>query len=155
VARLPKISTDLAEDPSSSKGDDKPVENISWYDAIEFCQRLTVHTGKFYTLPSEAQWEYACRAGTDTLYHFGDTITVEDANYYHLDDAIEGGKTTRTVGSYPPNAFGLYDMHGNVWEWCLDDWHDDYEGAPTDGSAWIDLDHPDNSVLVKENYLSR
>ena len=116
---------------STFKGDDRPVTNVSWYDAVEFCKRLSKQTGKEYRLPSEAEWEYACRAGTTTKYYFGETIKSDLANY---DGNV--GQTT-AIGKYQPNAFGLYDIHGNVWEWCQDDWHDNYEGAPTDGSAWL------------------
>ncbi|NES70978.1 MAG: formylglycine-generating enzyme family protein, partial [Okeania sp. SIO2D1] len=120
----------MGNNPSNFKGGSRPVENVSWHNAIEFCQKLSEKTGKIYTLPSESQWEYACRAGTTTPFYFGETITSELVNY-------EGkiGQTT-DVGSFPPNAFGLYDMHGNVWEWCLDVWHNNYNGAPTDGNAW-------------------
>jgi formylglycine-generating enzyme required for sulfatase activity len=110
------------------KGKNRPVEQVSWHDAVEFCKRLSEMTGRTYRLPSEAQWEYAARAGTTTPFYFGDTITSKLANY-------NSNKTT-DVGSFPPNAFGLYDMLGNVWEWCADPWHDNYEGAPTDGSVW-------------------
>lgn len=112
--------------------DQRPVECVSWYDAIEFCRLLSERTGCLYTLPSEAQWEYACRAGTVTRYAFGDEITTDQANYDYC-----FGQTT-PVGKFPANAWGLCDMHGNVWEWCLDDWHNSYEGAPTDGSAWTE-----------------
>ncbi|GFZ91426.1 SUMF1/EgtB/PvdO family nonheme iron enzyme [Okeania sp. KiyG1] len=120
----------MGNNPSSFKGGSRPVENVNWHNAVEFCRKLSEKTGKIYTLPSESQWEYACRAGTTTPFYFGETITSELVNY-------EGkiGQTT-DVGSFPPNAFGLYDMHGNVWEWCLDVWHNNYNGAPTDGSAW-------------------
>ncbi|NJM47316.1 MAG: formylglycine-generating enzyme family protein [Alkalinema sp. RU_4_3] len=130
--RLPKVKIDLDSKPSHFDGDRLPVEQVSWLDAIEFCDRLSRHTGRAYRLPSEAEWEYACRAGTTTAYHFGDAIANELANYgYEL-------KTTTAVGSYGiANRFGLYDMHGNVFEWCQDDWHDNYEGAPIDGSAWV------------------
>ena len=117
--------------PSHFKGDNRPVEKVSWNGAVEFCHRLSKLTGKEYRLPSEAEWEYACRAGTNTQYNFGNTITDELVNY---NDNV--GETT-VIGKYPLNAFGLYDMHGNVWEWCEDDWHENYIGAPTDGSAWI------------------
>ena len=118
-----------------------PVENVSWHDAVEFCQRLSEKTGRKYRLPSEAEWEYACRAGTKTPFHFGETITGELANYnasytYAEEAAGEYREKTTPVGSFPPNGFGLYDMHGNVWEWCADNWHNNYEGAPTDGRAW-------------------
>lgn len=116
--------------PSHFKGANLPVELVFWHEAIEFCQKLSQNSGKDYRLPSEAEWEYACRAGTTTANHCGETITHELANFSR-------GKTTE-VGSFPPNAFGLYDMHGNVLEWCQDTWHSNYEGAPTDGSAWIE-----------------
>ncbi len=141
IASLPKVERDLKPDPSYFKGDERPVEQVSWYDAVEFCQRLSRLTGKEYRLPSEAEWEYACRAGTTTPFHFGETITSELANYnasqtYAQEAKGEYTKQTTPVGQFPPNAFGLYDMHGNIWEWCADNWHDNYEGAPTDGSAW-------------------
>jgi formylglycine-generating enzyme required for sulfatase activity len=121
-------------------GADYPIENISWHDAIEFCTKLSQLTGKTYTLPTEAQWEYACRAGTNTAFHFGDTITPDLANYngdFPYGGAPRGENRERAtpVGMFPANAFGLYDMHGNVWEWCLDVYQPSYQGAPTDGSA--------------------
>ena len=143
VAGLPKVERDLKVDPSRFKGDRRPVERVSWYDAVEFCARLSKHTGREYRLPSEAQWEYACRAGTTTPFHFGETITSELANY-EAQSTYGGGpkgkyrEETTPVGSFDvANAFGLYDMHGNVLEWCLDDWHSNYEGAPVDGSGWM------------------
>jgi formylglycine-generating enzyme required for sulfatase activity len=142
VAALPKISHSLEPVPSRFKGDHRPVEEVTWHEATEFCTRLSRQTGHEYRLPSEAEWEYACRAGTTTPFHFGEMITTDlvnfDSNYTYA-SAPEGEwrKQTTEVGSFPPNAFGLYDMHGNVWEWCLDHWHDNYQGAPSDGSAWI------------------
>ncbi|WP_309740686.1 formylglycine-generating enzyme family protein [Chamaesiphon sp. OTE_20_metabat_361] len=121
---------------------DYPIENISWHDAREFCTKLSQKTVREYTLPSEAQWEYACRAGTDTAFYFGDIITPELVNYngnYPYNGAPVGenrGEAT-PVGIFPPNAFGLYDMHGSVWEWCLDGYQASYQGAPTDGTAWV------------------
>jgi formylglycine-generating enzyme required for sulfatase activity len=132
----------MGNNPASFKGDNRPVEQVSWNDAIEFCDRLSKKLGQPYTLPSEAQWEYACRAGTTTPFHFGETITPDLANS-HGDYTYGAGpkgiyrKATTEVGRFPPNGFGLYDMHGNVWEWCLDHWHSSYQGAPADGSAWV------------------
>ncbi len=126
----------------SFKGDDLPMEKISWEDAKKFCQKLTQLTNKAYRLPSEAEWEYACRAGTTTEFAFGDSLSSDQANfdgnhpYGGAPKSVYREKTT-TVGSFEPNAFGLYDMHGNVWEWCEDVWHDNYKGAPIDGSAWL------------------
>jgi len=144
VAQLPQVNRKLEPNPSFFKGGNRPVENVSWYDAVEFCARLTSLTKRDYSLPSEAQWEYACRAGTTTPFHFGETLTTDLANYdgnYTYGNGPKGiyREETTEVGSFGvANAFGLYDMHGNVWEWCLDDWHSNYDGAPTDGSAWLD-----------------
>jgi len=126
-----------------SNTDQRPVEQVGWEDAMEFCHRLSKRTGRIYTLPSEAQWEYACRAGTTTPFCFGDTISPELANHrgdVAFADGPQGAfrKQTTPVGMFPANAWGLHDMHGNVWEWCLDEWHKSYEGAPTDGQAWVD-----------------
>ena len=142
IASLPKVNRDLNPEPSFFKGDNRPVEEVSWYDAVEFCQRLSRETGREYRLPSEAEWEYACRAGNTTPFHFGETITTKLANYngntyYASEIKGENRNETTSVGSFPPNTFGLYDMHGNVWEWCEDDWHGDYQGAPMNGSAWL------------------
>ena len=126
VAKLPKISIDLELDLSSSKGDERPVETITWYEAKEFCERLSQFTKREYRLPSEAEWEYACRAGTSDIFHFGNTISSDVANFdgnYTYGSGTKGiyrGETT-VVGSFGvSNEFGLYDMHGNVWEWCED-----------------------------------
>jgi formylglycine-generating enzyme required for sulfatase activity len=145
VAKLPKVKDDLNPDLSHFKGDLRPAENVSWDDATEFCARLSRSTNRDYRLPSEAEWEYACRAGTTTPFHFGETISTDLANYDGANETYgaygRGAKgisrqTTTDVGSFPPNQFGLHDMHGNVWEWCHDTWHDSYENAPIDGSAW-------------------
>jgi formylglycine-generating enzyme required for sulfatase activity len=131
----------MGNNPSDFKGKKRPVEQVSWDDANEFCQKLSQKTGKKYRLPSEAEWEYACRAGTTTPFHFGETITTDVANYngnYTYASAPKGvyRQKTTDVGSFPANNFGLYDLHGNVWEWCADIWHENYNGAPSDGSIW-------------------
>jgi formylglycine-generating enzyme required for sulfatase activity len=136
----------MGTNPSHFKGSNRPVERVSWTNAVTFCKKLSQRTGKTYRLPSEAEWEYACRAGTTTPFHFGETITADLANYngcYTYGQGPKGvsRKETREVGSFGvANNFGLYDMHGNVWEWCQDSWHSSYKGAPTDGNAWLDTD---------------
>jgi formylglycine-generating enzyme required for sulfatase activity len=152
IAATAKIDIDLETNPSNFKGDELPVERVNWYQATEFCKRLSRETKREYRLPSEAEWEYACRAGTTTPFYFGETITGELANYrasntYAEEAKGEFRKQTTPVGQFPPNAFGLYDMHGNVWEWCADTWHDNYDGAPTDGSAWIENGNDNHSSL--------
>ena len=111
-----------------------PVENISWLEAQDFCQKLAAKTQHLYRLPSESEWEYACRAGTNTAYHFGDSPT-ELADYaWFVDNA---NKRSHPVGAKVPNPWGLSEMHGGIWEWCEDVWHDNFNGAPADGSAWV------------------
>jgi formylglycine-generating enzyme required for sulfatase activity len=162
VAAFPQVNKELKLDPSRFKGDGstsltnhRPVEQVSWEDAVEFCDRLSSHTKRQYRLPSEAEWEYACRAGTTTPFHFGETITTDLANYdgnYAYGQGPKGvdrGETTE-VGSFGvANNFGLYDMHSNVWEWCQDDWHNDYKGAPIDGSAWLNNEEDNNGKLLR------
>jgi formylglycine-generating enzyme required for sulfatase activity len=151
-----KVKQDLDFKPAYFKdrpdSDRRPVEQVNWYDAIEFCARLSKLTVREYRLPSEAEWEYACRAGTTTPFYFGETITGELANYnasntYADEPNGEYRNETTRVGQFPPNAFGLYDMHGNVREWCADTWHDNYDGAPTDGSVWIENGNDNRSPL--------
>ena len=125
----------MGNNPSRFKGAKRPVERVSWNQAQEFCQQLSELTNRKYRLPSEAEWEYACRAGTTTPYHFGETLTKDLANYNR-----NVGETT-PVDKFPANDFGLYDMHGNIWEWGEDAWHSDYKDALSDGSAWVDEDN--------------
>jgi len=167
IAALPRLKRSLNPEPSNFKGANLPVEQVSWHDAVEFCARLAQKTGRDYRLPSEAEWEYACRATrttpfhfgetipfkyadeiamskaqTTTPFHFGETITTDIANYdgnYTYNSGSRGHyrQQTTPVGSFQvANAFGLYDMHGNVWEWCTDIWHENYQNAPSDGSVW-------------------
>jgi formylglycine-generating enzyme required for sulfatase activity len=154
VAGYQQIDKELDPDPSKFKGDNLPVETVSWEDAQEFCRRLSAQSKKNYRLPSEAQWEYACRAGTSTPFSFGEIITTEVANYdgnYTYRNEPQGERRGRTtaVGIFPANDWGLHDMHGNVWEWCEDDWHGSYEGAPVDGSVWVDSNRTDSSKLLR------
>jgi formylglycine-generating enzyme required for sulfatase activity len=173
VAAMPQVNRELKADPSNFKGDLLPIEQVSWYEAVEFCDRLTLHTNRAYRLPTEAEWEYACRAGTTTPFHFGETITTDLANYCGEDQTIEKTEYSGSYGSGPKgeyrktttpvdqfdvaNAFGLCDMHGNVWEWCQDHWHDNYEDAPTDGSAWLMDDEEARRILRggSWNYIPR
>ena len=152
---LPERERTLAVDPSMFKGADHPVETVSWLDVQEFCARVTVLAGRTCRLPSEAEWEYACRAGTTTPFHFGETISPEVANYDGSATYGKGKKgvdrnKTVPVGSLKfANSFGFYDIHGNVWEWCEDDFHGDYEGAPIDGSARTDASNNSGSKIVR------
>jgi formylglycine-generating enzyme required for sulfatase activity len=128
---------------------------VKWTEAVEFCERLSKLTGKDYRLPSESEWEYACRAGTTTPFYFGETITPELVNYcgnstYGKSPKGEYRGETTPVGQFPPNAFGLYDMHGNVNEFCQDVYHKNYNEAPTDGSAWeIEGDSDSNRIVSR------
>lgn len=134
----------MGRNPSEFKGDSRyPVERVTWEDATEFCERLSGRTGRIYRLPTEAEWEYACRAGMKTPFAFGDTITPDLVNYESDHPYGNVPRATYRGGTLPvghlgaANGFGLYDMHGNVMEWCFDGWHEDYVGAPPDGSAWL------------------
>ena len=146
-------SFSLLEGETSS--DQRPVDNVSWLDASEFCNRLSQRTGRHYTLPSEAQWEYACRTGSSTPFHFGATLTPELANYngsvtYANGPKGEYRKQTTPVRMFLANAWGLHDMHGNVWEWCQDHWHDSYEGALSNGSAWENIPERNETPTKKD-----
>jgi len=142
VAEWEKVERDLDSDPSDFKGANRPVERVCWIDAVEFCRRLSQRTGQRYGLPSEAQWEYACRAGSTTPFHFGATLTPELANYdgnhvYGNGPKGTNRKQTSDVASFPANGWGLHDLHGNVWEWCEDHWHESYNFAPGDDQPWL------------------
>lgn len=152
----------MGTNPSNFKGVKRPVEQVSWQDAVAFCQRLSEKLGNQYRLPSEAEWEYACRAGTTTPFYFGETITTSLANYRGTDLDYHGkissgnyGKgprgqyreQTTPLEEFPPNGFGPYDMHGNIWEWCADHWQENYQGAPTDGSARLDENDNNNRLI--------
>ena len=170
VAAMPQVGRELNPDPSYFKGDRRPVEQVSWNDAVEFCDRLTIHTNRQYRLPTEAEWEYACRAGTTTPFHFGEMVTTDIANYCGKDRKIGGTDYSGSYGDGPKgeyreettpvdqfegaNAYGLMDMHGNVLEWCQDHWHENYEGAPTDGSAWLSSDKIKSRVLRGGSWFS-
>jgi formylglycine-generating enzyme required for sulfatase activity len=152
----------MGTNPSNFKGAKLPVEQVSWHDAVAFCQCLSEKLGNQYRLPSEAEWEYACRAGTKTPFYFGETITTALANYRGTDLEYDGktypgnyGKEPRgqfreqttPVGEFPANGFGLYDMHGKDWEWCADHGHISYQGAPSDGSVWTDQNDNGSRLL--------
>jgi eukaryotic-like serine/threonine-protein kinase len=141
----------MGKNSSKFQGDGKlPVDSVNWLNAIDFCQKLSQKTGRTYLLPTEAEWEYACRAGTTTPFSFGETITPTAVNYdgnYTYAKAAKGEHREKTtiVGSFPANLFGLFDMHGNLWEWCLDEWSDNYNNAPNDGSAKGNVTSKDSS----------
>jgi formylglycine-generating enzyme required for sulfatase activity len=160
IACLAEVNRKLKLCPSNLGGKNHPVTKVSWYDAVEFCARLSQKIGHEYRLPSEAEWEYACRAGTTTPFHFGETITSNLANYnggslYASEPkGIYLGKTT-PVGYFKiANNFGLFELHGNVWEWCLDPWHENYDRAPTTGDAWLDISENQTRVMRGGSYLN-
>ncbi|MEL7356931.1 MAG: formylglycine-generating enzyme family protein [Cyanobacteria bacterium J06560_6] len=159
VAAMPEVNLTLKPEPSTFKDNDLPVEQVSWYEAVEFCDRLSIQTGCPYHLPSEAEWEYACRAGTTTPFHFGKTLTTEVANYdgnYAYADGPKGTyrETTTPVGQFDiANALGLSDMHGNVYEWCQDH-YDSYDKTPVDGSAWVTPDEDARRILRGGSWVS-
>ena len=155
VASLPKQDLDLKPDPSHFEGGNRPVEQVSRQDVQEFCRRVSQQagiSGMDFGLPSEAQWEYACRAGSTSPFAFGPTITSNLANYDGNNSYSEGPKGRYRQGTTPvneffPNAWGLSDMHGNVWEWCADNWHSKYQGAPSDDRPW--LSNKSKTLLVR------
>lgn len=166
VAQWPFVNIELQGYPSYFEGEKRPVEEINWFEAVEFCDRLTQHTGRPYRLPTEAEWEYACRAGTTTPFYFGETITTELANYRGTDweeynssgsygsgpKGTYRGETTPVDQFQVTHPYGLSDMHGNVLEWCQDTWHSHYDGAPVDGSAWVDEEDIDSDKVLRGGY---
>ncbi|MBE8987277.1 SUMF1/EgtB/PvdO family nonheme iron enzyme [Nostoc sp. LEGE 12450] len=149
----------MGSNPSKFKGEKRPVERVTWDEAVEFCKKLSQKTGKTYRLPSEAEWEYACRAGTTTPFYFGETITTDLVNYhgdYPYGAAPKGEYRQQTIDveKFPPNSFGLYDMHGNVLEWCLDVYNNNYQGAPKDGSAWMTGKDNDIKLLRGSSWIN-
>lgn len=131
--------------PCRFKGDDLPVERVAWEDAQKFCRRLAQKTGNAYRLPSETEWEYACRAGTTTPFSFGETLTIAVARFngmhtFREEPPGQYPHVTSPGGTFPPNVFGVYDMHGNLWEWCADNWLDDYSSSPRDNSSYQNKD---------------
>lgn len=164
IALLPKVNRTLPRQPSNFAGERRPVEQITWLEAVECCDRLCQLTGKPYRLPAEAEWEYACRGGTATPFHFGETIATDCANYSGVDwdylgRVVSPGaygrgslgcdrRETTAVGELEnANSWGLSDLHGNVREWCQDVWHPNYRGAPEDGSAWLEGGDPEQRVV--------
>ena len=146
------------DNPGFVQNDQHPVVGVSWNDAQRYLSWLGEKTGQVYRLPSEAEWEYACRAGTRTAFNVGDTISTEQANFdglYVYDGGARGqyrGGTSER-GTFQPNAWGLFDMHGNVWEWVQDIVHDNYDGAPVDGSAWEDGGDTSRRILRGGSWL--
>lgn len=127
-----------------SLGEEYPIETVSWEACSAFCEKLSVSSGKRVRLPSEAEWEYACRAGSVTLYNYGDEIDLLDRYGWFRGNA---GGQSHPVGQKLPNAWGLYDMHGGIDEYCQDSWHPSYKGVPLDGSAWIEGEDQLHRVL--------
>jgi formylglycine-generating enzyme required for sulfatase activity len=161
VATMPQQKRSLKNVKPIFKGANLPIESVSWLDAEEFCLRLSNYSNHRYRLPSEAEWEYACRAGTTSAFHFGETIDTKLANYRGTDNKEmkwsgsygrgnpgEYQEKTTPVGIFDANDFGLYDMHGNVWEWCADHYNSSYQQTPKDGSAWVNPTAEKNSSRV-------
>lgn len=149
-----QINVELNPQPSQFEGKRRPVEQVSWHEAQEYCARLADHFQRPYRLPTEAEWEYACRAGKTTPFYFGKTLSTELANYhgnYTYGEGVTGKyrqETTPVDHFGVANAWGLCDMHGNVFEWCQDHWHSNYEGVPNDGSAWLSS-NPDTARVIR------
>jgi formylglycine-generating enzyme required for sulfatase activity len=140
-----------ASDSGYGRGD-RPVINVSWNDAKQYAAWLSRITGKEYRLLTEAEWEYAARAGTTTTYPWGDDIGKGNADCADCDNQTQAAPAP--VGSFKPNAFGLYEMYGNVWEWVEDPWHNSYEGSPTDGSPWLEDGNASRRVVRGGSWIS-
>lgn len=139
IGKYPVTRREWAAYAGAAAGDELPVTKVSWREASDYAAWLASTTGRSYRLATEAEWEYACRAGSDETFATGSSISLSQANFLCMDFGGKPGLGRLTsVGSYPANAFGIYDMHGNVAELVADPWHDGYDGAPTDGSAWLD-----------------
>src|SRR5260370_10621852 len=149
ICRYPITQGEFYEfDRSSISQPHLPVVNVSWLQAVDYCAWLAKQAGRPYRLPSEAEWEYACRAGSTSPFSIGNTITSEDANFLYDENGKRVGLGYSTpVGSYALNAFGLGDMHGNVCEWVADCWHPNYQGAPSDGSPWLEIAATERHVI--------
>lgn len=148
----------MKKNPARFIHPNKPVEKVSWYDCLEFCQKLSNLIGREFRLPTESEWEYACRGKTTTPFHFGTTITTDLANYngeytYEIEIPGKYRHETTEVGSFSSNCFGLYDMHGNLAEWCFDSWHTSYDNAPIDGSPWTSNQEKDHRILRGGSWL--
>ncbi len=160
VAYVQEVGQTLKLRPSRNGGKSHPITQVSWFDAVEFCDRLSQKTHRNYRLSTEAEWEYACRAGTTTPFHFGETITSDLANYdarYPYRSERKGiyREATTPVGSLQvANPFGLFDMHGLVWEWCLDHWHENYNTTPTNGDAWQESNDNQTRVMRGGSWLN-
>jgi formylglycine-generating enzyme required for sulfatase activity len=136
--------------PGFAPGEDPawPVVGVSWDEAGAYCRWLEAETGEAFRLPTEAEWEYGCRAGSQAPFAGGDEIGTAAANFLYTEEGQRIGPGHRTpVGRYPANAFGLHDLHGNVCEWAEDAWHPGYAGAPADGSAWMEGGDSDRRVI--------
>jgi len=160
ATNLPPVTCHLTASPNGDLSEDIPITMVSWEEAVEFCHRLSRYTQKTCRLPSETEWEYACRAGTPTLFNFIVPVSTEQVNYSGLwprESDSSYGPSSRGVANVGTvgvaNAFGLHDMHGNVWEWCSDAWHESYAGAPQNGGVWEDL-HDALRVIRGGSYLS-
>jgi formylglycine-generating enzyme required for sulfatase activity len=153
IAALEPVKLPLDNNPSKFQGTIRPVERVSWYEAVEFCQRLSRLCGKRYRLPSEAEWEYACRAQTRTPINFDVRLAQNLASDCNRQSLANGSQGTLPVGHVGiANNFGLYDMYGNVYQWCLDRWHDNYEGAPRDGSAWLAVEEEEQLRVIRGGF---